>query len=641
MIWLVPSIPIAAGFLLCFALGEKYPHGVRRRLGAGAVLALAATLAVALWAAATDAASVWSWTSLLQPSLDALDESAIVAVLVPVVALPVAIYAVAHEPRAGLARQVGLIVAFVGAMEMLVLAADLFTLIVGWELVSAISWGLIAHEWRSQDKPRAAAHAFNVTKLGSLGLFLAAGAAVASVGSLSFAELADIEGGWMHALATGVVLAAATKSAQVPFSPWLYSAMGGPTPVSALLHSATMVAAGAYLLIRLHDVLQLVDWFQPVTIALGIVTALAGGLAAALQAHIKKLLAASTSAQYGLMFVAVGAGYPVAALVHLVAHALFKSQLFLAAGLAISASGTEEIRRMRLGRSLPRVALLAGIAVLALAAVPPLGAAWTKEQVVAAAGHYGGWLAIVVAVAGALSALYAARFQLLAFGRAPDDDGKRFEPEEGAFLSVAVLAGLTVLAGALWIPGVGERIAEIAGGSLPRGKPWETAVSLLLVAAAAYAAWGFHRSERLERLGAARREALADWFGIPPLARRGIVGPFLAVSRQAAVFDDRVIDAGAKGAAAFGRSASGVFSRVGELAFDRTAESLASATRSAAGALSVVWESIVDRAAEGTARATGFVARDASKSQTGLLHHYYVYVVVGIVILVLTAALWR
>lgn len=296
---------------------------------------------------------------------------------------------------------------------------------------------------------------------------------------------------------------------------------------------------------------------------------------------------------------------------------------------------------MRLGRRLPLVAGLTAIGVLSLAAVPPLGAAWTKEQVVAAAGHYGGWLAVAAAAAGGLSALYAARFQLLAFGRSKSEREEPTGTDPGSVLAIAFLAGVTLLASVAWIPAFEGLISDAAGGSLPTGKAWETALSLAVVAVGLYGAWGYQRSGRLERLGAARRDALADWYGLPAVARVLIVTPFLALTRRAADFDGRVVDSGVTGAAAFARAASRALSHAGELTFDGAAEALGAATRSMARSLSSAWERIVDRTAEGAAGATGFLARDARRTQTGLLHHYYVYVVGGVVILVLTATLWR
>ena len=367
-------------------------------------------------------------------------------------------------------------------MQLLVTAADLLTLTVGFELVAAFSWLLIGHEWHRPAAPRAAAHAFNATRFGGLGLVLAAGAALAGTGSLAYADLAGLSGAHLHVVVGGVLLASVAKSAQGPFAPWLFSAMEGPTPVSALLHSSTMVAAGAYALVRLHPVLDRASWFAPTTITIGLATALAGGVVALLQSHAKKLLAASTSAQYGLMLVALGAGYPAVAAVHLVVHAAFKAHLFLAAGTAMAAVGSPELGRMRLGSRLRATAVLSGVASLALAAVPPLGGAWSKESVVAAAGHLSPALALGVIVAGGLTAAYATRFQLLAFGGVTDRDaGPRQLVERPGPVEVgamAVLAAASVVLGALWLPPARDVAADLLGGSMAEGPAWELATSL-------------------------------------------------------------------------------------------------------------------------------------------------------------------
>ena len=224
---------------------------------------LALTLMLALWAAAGGWTGTLSWNAALQLQAGLTRLSAVVAVLVPAVALPVLGYAAAHEDSRGLGRLIALLLAFVGAMELLVVAADLLTLLIGWELVGACSWALIGHRWRDADNPRAGQYAFVMTRCGDLGLFLAAMAAFAGTGTFTYAGLAQLDGALLHLLVFGVLLSAAAKSGQLPFAPWLFRAMAGPTSVSALLHAATMVAAGAYLLIRLQPVLDRVAWFAP------------------------------------------------------------------------------------------------------------------------------------------------------------------------------------------------------------------------------------------------------------------------------------------------------------------------------------------------------------------------------------------
>lgn len=176
-----------------------------------------------------------------------------------------------------------------------------------------------------------------------------------ATGSFDYAGIATLEGTFQWIVAFGILLSAASKAGQVPFSPWLFRAMAGPSSVSALLHAATLVAAGAYIIARLEPSLSLAPGFSVAAISIGLITALAGGVTGVLQNHAKRLLAASTSAQLGFMFVAVGAGYPGIAVLHLIVHATFKAPLFLSAGLAGDAAGSYRLDKMMLGQSLPIV----------------------------------------------------------------------------------------------------------------------------------------------------------------------------------------------------------------------------------------------------------------------------------------------
>ncbi|HEX2026607.1 MAG TPA: proton-conducting transporter membrane subunit [Nitriliruptorales bacterium] len=650
MLWLTFLLPVAGASALwpwpAIAARGRDPQPAdeardRWVLGVGGVTVVVATLALAMRAAVTRPRSVLEWGGGLILTLEVDRTAAVVAVLVPVVAAPIVAYAAAHEPHRGLGRLVALLVAFVGAMQLLVVAGDLLTLLIGWELVGAVSWALIGHEWWQPEPPGAAAHAFNVTRFGDLGLFLAAAAAFHATGSLRYADLGALDGAALHVVVAGSVLAAAAKSAQVPFSPWLFSAMRGPTPVSALLHAATMVAAGAYLLARLQPVLAMAWWFGPTAIGLGLATALTGGVVAALHPRAKELLAASTSAQYGLMFVAVGAGSTAAGLAHLVAHAAFKSLLFLAAGVAIAAVGSGRLGRMRLGAPLRTVALLTLTGTLALAAIPPLGGAWTKEEVVAAAGERAPWVALLTIAAGGLSAFYAARFQLLAYGPTRRDGALRHvrPPGRTETIAIGVLATFTVALGLLWIPGAGQLVETVAGGTLPEGRAWELVVSLLLVGAGTYAAVVLARRQQLATLGTSPHGA-ADWLGIPTLAQAAVIDPTLALCRTLARFDDRVVDAGVRAAAAVARAGSRLVTTLSGRGVDGAVEALAAAARRAAGAGSRFDDAGVDGVVEALAAGVGAAGRDSRRLQTGYAHHYYVIVAAGAVVTVVALALW-
>lgn len=627
MIWLVPLLPAAAGLAVWCAGARR----ARAALAAIAVGAIAVTFALAVVAGRRS--GVLGWGAGLELTLGATGLSRVMALLVPLIAAPVAAYAAFHEPEHGLGRLVGMLTAFVGAMELLVLAGDLLTLLIGWELVGVLSWGLIGFEWRERDKIQAAGQAFVPTRFGDLGLFLAAGAAFAATGSLRFDALAGMSGANLDVVAAGVLLAAAAKSGQLPFSPWLFSAMAGPTPVSALLHSATMIAAGAYALARLQPALSGAGWFGPTVLGLGLATALTGGVVALVQDHGKRVLAASTSAQYGLMFVAIGAGFPGAAGAHLVTQAFFKALLFLAVGVAMQATGTGDITRMRLGRALPAVAASALAGSLALAAVPPLGGAWSKEAIVAAAGQRSFLLAGGVALAGALSAAYATRLHLLAFGLGdPADVPRPSRVEVGA---VAVLAAGTVALSLLWLPDSAERVADLTGGRVPEAALALSALGIVGVVA------GFLGGRLLARRPVAVPATVAEWLGISAMTKRLVVDPALAGARALAAFDGRVVDAGVRGAGWLGDAVGRLLARRDTLTIDAAVESLGRAAVGLSGRWSRADDRVLDRAAEGVATGVGAAGRLARRTQTGMAHHYLLIVAGGVAAIAFLARSWR
>ncbi|MAM55751.1 MAG: proton-conducting membrane transporter [Salinicola sp.] len=614
MLWSVPLLPLLAA-LVIHGFGKRWPSDDRGRaaLAVAGVAITVATLLLASVAVTVDWSGTYRWSSRVVLSLGMTPASAVFAIVVPLIAAPIIAYSAYHETSSGdggTARPpvglVALLAAFVGAMELLVLAEDFVTLLIAWELVGACSWALIAHEWQKSGNLRDAAWAFLVTRFGDLGLYIAAAAVFAGTGSFAFDALARLDGWLLDVFVAGVVLAAAAKSAQVPFSPWLFAAMSGPTPVSALLHAATMVAAGIYLVVRLHAELSAVAWFAPVAITLGLTTALAGGLVACLQGHAKKLLAASTSAQYGLMWLAAGVGFPGVALVHFVTHAFTKAALFLAAGIAERHVDSYSLTAMRLGRLLPGVAAATMVASLALAGVVPLSAAWSKEKIVTAAGHQASWLAVIAAVAGGLSALYATRFQLLAFGRGRHDHTSAAASRSGHSraegISLYLLAAGTLALSLLWWPGVGNGLADLLSVHFPKTRLWELILSLLLVAlGVGLGTWAVRRE--VSRQQNDKRAAMADWLGLPTLTARG-ADAVMMFSHGLARFDDRAVDAGIRGSARFGAWLARLGERRGEGAFDGATNQLAKG---------VDW--------------AGQVAR---RVHTGQMHHYYTGIVAGL-----------
>ncbi|RKF12265.1 NADH-quinone oxidoreductase subunit L [Roseovarius spongiae] len=624
MLWALPLFPALAGLAL-WASGD----GSRLRLGAMAGGAAAGTLVLAVLAAAQEWQDGFAWGAGLELHLALTPLSAAVAITVPAVALAVLVFAAAHEEARGLARLLGLMLIFIGAMELAVVAADLLSLLIGWEVMGFCSWALIGHHWRDRANMASGRYAFVTTRLGDLGLFLALMATWGGAGALDYAALGRLEDAPLALAAFGILIAAAAKAGQGPFAPWLFRAMDGPSSVSALLHAATMVAAGAYLLARLHPWLAPAPYWSGAVIALGLFTALAGGAVAVMQGHAKKLLAGSTSAQLGLMFIAVGAGYPGVAVAHLVTHAAFKAPLFLSAGIAGEAAGTYRLREMGFGRALPWTAGLTALAALALAAVPPMGAAWSKEQIAAAAMHESLWLGLAVMVAGALSAAYAARFWWLAYG--PGGAEPEARPRWPEIAALGVLALACAALGLLWLGPVQASLPL----RLPETRSLEIAASLALVAI------GLLAGLTLARRETAPEPQAADWLGLPALIGHGIVRPFERLAALAAHLDDAVLDAIPRGAASGAQHiARGGRRAWGAMQADRgiinaAVWQVAAMTRALARLSDKPGEILADGLPEGAARITGRTGADARRLQTGLSHHYYAIFGIGAALAIL------
>lgn len=634
MIWALALWPLLAGLAL-WAAGNRS----RVWLTAAACLALAVTLVLALTIGSVGSSFAWAPSLRLQAALTPL--SAPVAILVPAIGLAVVLFAGGHEDEGGLCRLLGLLVAFTGAMELVVIAGDLLTLLIGWELMGAISWALIGHRWRNGVSMPSATYAFVMTRAGDLGLFLAVLACFAGSGSLDYAALERLDGPHLALVAFGILIAAAAKAGQGPFAPWLFRAMDGPTSVSAYLHSSTMVAAGAFLIARLHPAFAEVPGWGGAAVALGLVTAIAGGVVALLQTHSKKVLAGSTSAQIGLMFAAAGAGWPGVAVLHLIAHAAFKAPLFFAAGIAHDRVGSFDLRGMQLGRALPATAVMAAIPALALAAIWPLGGAWTKEEVVTAFGDASPWFGLAGIVAGGLSAAYALRFVLVAFR--PGEAKRDAQPSWVEVAALGMLSLATLMLGALWWPSIHEAAARAMRVPLPPAPPlFETTAALVVTALGLLAGFFLARHPR--------EHAAADWLGLPGLIDVVVTRPALSAARLAARLDDATLDVIPRTAGTGGPRIAAMFALIDDRAIDGMTRAmpgsgaLAIVVRAGAAAARISsrgGEWVVDLIPEGTGNLLGMTGADIRRTQTGLSHHYYVFLVagaaLGIAILILGA----
>ncbi|GAA4921962.1 NADH-quinone oxidoreductase subunit L [Actinoplanes utahensis] len=445
---LLPAVPLLAG-LIGLLLPPGDGDGARRRLaagigvaGAGVALVLAVLAGIAPMTGADavgngiDLATFGSLTVGLTPFVDAA--AAYVAVAVALVALFVQIYSIAYlhdDPRyAPYAAQVSL---FTGAMLLVVTSGDLIVMLIGWEVMGACSYLLIGHDRRLPEAPAAAVKAFLVTRVGDVGFLLGLAVLIAGADSTRLATVLthDYSTTALTAALLLILAGVAGKSAQFPLHTWLPDAMAGPTPISALIHAATMVAAGVYVVFRLYPLYQQSPAALATLAVMAAITILIGALSATAQDDLKRVLAWSTVSQIGYMTGALAVGSPAAALFHLLTHAAFKALLFLAAGAVIHAVGTNLLSRMGgLRTHMPVTFWSFVIGLGALAGLPPLSGFWSKENVLTAAAHAteGGetapaWAAWLVWLAALLSvgitAWYATRLLLRAFFGASRADG--------------------------------------------------------------------------------------------------------------------------------------------------------------------------------------------------------------------------
>ncbi|QBI20368.1 NADH-quinone oxidoreductase subunit L [Egibacter rhizosphaerae] len=584
--WLIPVVPaISAAVLLLVGkrLGQAASGVAITAMGFSAVASTfvfiellgapaderSFVMTVTTWIAAGDFAV--DWAVLVDPL------SAVMLLLVTWVGLLIHIYSVGYMRGDELyPRFFAYLNLFAASMLVLVLGESLLTLFVGWELVGLSSYLLIGFWFKKRDYASAAKKAFVLNRIGDVGFMIAMFVIFSAIGSLSFTEVLP----QADTLATGTaavvgllfLLAAAGKSAQIPLYVWLPDAMAGPTPVSALIHAATMVTAGVYLVARVSPIYVQVPEVGMAVAWVGILTALLAALIACAQRDLKKILAYSTVSQLGYMFVGVGLGAQVAGIFHLLTHGFFKALLFLAAGSVMHAmhehtdvwkmGGLRTIMPITFGTSL--------IGWLAISGVPPFAGFFSKEEILVAAldtpGAQGIW--ILGTIVAGLTAFYMSRwFFLIFFGEKRYErelpDVHPHESEPAMTLPLVVLAVASALGGLLnvtprslavfWAPEAAFLDGWLAGSVMPYAGdvpfvPHVPAVFIvtgvavlgILTAAALYLRPVDHTVVR-ERLGGFYWLA-HDKFYVDELYINTIVKPGKVLSDGFAAFDRYVID---------------------------------------------------------------------------------------------------
>jgi NADH-quinone oxidoreductase subunit L len=367
---------------------------------------------------------------------------------------------------------------FVFSMLMLVEGGNLLLLLVGWGLVGLASYLLIGFWHERPEAVAAAKKAFIMNAFGDATMALAFFLLIQQSGTLGFAPaFAAAEGGHLSStvvtlVALGLLGGAVAKSAQVPLHTWLPDAMEGPTPVSALIHAATMVTAGVYLIARTHPIFEASDGILELAGILGAITLLVAGLVALVQTDIKRVIAYSTMSQIGYMFVGVGVGAYAGGMFHLLTHAFFKALLFLSAGLVIHhLAGEQDIRRMGGVKAvMPRTAIAFLVGSLALAGIPPLSGFFSKDSILASAWAHGGYgygLFAAGMVGAFLTGVYAFRLYFVVFGgeqsalvREHAEGHGHGEGPRTMTVPVAILTALAAVGGLLQIAGVWHPFAD-------------------------------------------------------------------------------------------------------------------------------------------------------------------------------------
>jgi len=627
LIWLAVALPLA-GFLLNGALAIWRPQAKTAVsvIGAGVLLASFAVVAVIFrsYAAAKIPGGVvvplWTWLPVGSLRLELsflVDQLSLVMMLVVTgVGSLIHLFSVGYMRQdAAYARYFSFLNLFVVFMLVLVLGASFPVLFIGWEGVGLCSYLLIGFWYGDKVNADAGKKAFLVNRIGDFGFMVAMFLIWVVLGTLDFTEVSRLApehlaagGAMVTAITLFLFLGCTGKSAQIPLYVWLPDAMAGPTPVSALIHAATMVTAGVYLVARTGALFALAPFSSAVVAGVGAATALVSATIGLRQYDIKKVLAYSTVSQLGFMFMAVGAGAYVAGIFHLATHAFFKALLFLGAGSVIHAmhhayhathshDDPQDMRNMGgLRAKLPWTFVLMVIATLAIAGIPPLSGFFSKDEILAATFARGAehpvfrlfWF--VGVVTAGLTAFYMARLIAMTFlgaNRTGAEEAKHLHDAPAIMTGPLVaLAVLTAVGGVInlpalvgghhwlesWLEPVLEEAHRIAPLHMPHGQVEYALVALAILVAVVGLVLGFRRT--LAEPTVPARQAAADqgfWkvlfnkYYVDEFYEATIVGPLRRLSERVLWkdVDQGVIDrGGVEGTAGLARTLGWLGSRL-------------------------------------------------------------------------------
>ena len=589
LLWLVVALP-ALGAVVLLVGGpltrgamDKWGHLVGVALPVGSFL-ISLVLFIQLLGRADDDRQVsqnlftWFEAGSLKVDFDLLYDplSALFLLLITGVGSLIHIYSVGymeHDPRRR--RFFGYLNLFVAAMLMLVLSANYLGLFLGWEGVGLASYLLIGFWQHKHSAAAAAKKAFIVNRVGDIGLSMGIALMFTTFGTTDFSTISEVAGEasqtTLTVLGLLLLLAACGKSAQVPLQSWLLDAMEGPTPVSALIHAATMVTAGVYLIVRSNFIFDLAPDAQTAVVVVAVVTLLWGAIIGCAKDDIKKALAGSTMSQIGYMMLGAGlgvAGYAFA-IFHLLNHGFFKANMFLGAGSVMH--GMDDDVDMRhygaLRKAMPVTFLTFTMGYLAIIGVPPFSGFWSKDKIIETA-LADSWVVGLFAVLGAgITGFYMTRLMLMTFfGEKRWADGVHpHESPKVMTIPLIVLAALSALGGLMllndWIVDFLAPVTGTAEHVEPPIPAWSVSLLVLAVVAVGVAiAWylvGRHEVPRTAPtdVSFATRAARADLYG-DAINDTLVVAPGAVLVRNLTSFDehgvDGVVEGGSKGVGGIG-----------------------------------------------------------------------------------------
>jgi len=593
---LIVLLPLA-GFFANGLLGDRLGKPFVTVVGCGLpiiafVLAIKSFLVLLAGGGTPIVETVFTWARIGGQSFDIafwFDRlSAVMVLIVTGVGSLIHIYSTGYMKQdKSYARFFAYLNLFLFFMLLLVLGRSLLVLFVGWEGVGLASYLLIGFWFEEADNARAGKKAFITNRIGDAGFLLGMFLLFWATGTLDMdrinAAFMSPKAPVVSASLVGILLfiGATGKSAQIPLHVWLPDAMAGPTPVSALIHAATMVTAGVYLVARMSGIYMHAEGASQVVAVIGVATALFAATIAVVQTDIKKVLAYSTISQLGLMFVALGVGAYSVAIFHVTTHAFFKACLFLGAGSVIHAlSGEQDVRKMGgLARKIPVTFVTFVVATAAIAGIPPLAGFFSKDEILwfAFASERGGSLLLwaVASFAALLTSFYMFRLVWLTFlGKSrmtPEVEHHVHESPKSMTGVLAVLAALSAVGGFLSLPHFLEPMLPLP--AVPEHlHPLETPLLIgsivIAFAGLAGAAWFFGngavRAERMRQRFAGLHRVLAGKYFVDELYERLLGMPLCWISEH--VFlrtgDRMLFDGTLHGLAGLARRTAGAFSRV-------------------------------------------------------------------------------